>query len=73
MLSFEIVQSGTTQAIQVDCDDAGLATLLDALKRVPRQGHVHLRAPSAGGNELSETTPWGKPAICEVIITIGGD
>jgi hypothetical protein len=73
MLSFQIVESSSSQLIQIDCDDAGLATLIEALKRVPKNGHVHLCSPSCGGKELSDATPFGKPAVGEVIITIGGD
>jgi len=74
MLSFEIVQSGPANLIQICCDDAGLTTLLEALKRLGHQGHVHLLSPSNGGHELAEATPFGKPAIQEVIITdVGGE
>jgi hypothetical protein len=71
MLSFQIINS--SRGIQIDCDDAGIATLIDALKRAPKRGHVHLCSPSCGGKELSDTTPFGEAAIGEVIITIGGD
>ena len=71
MLSFELVRDG--KAIQIDCDSEGLATLVQALERVRQTGHLHLLAPSAGGRELSDETPWGHKAIGEVIITTGGD
>ncbi len=36
-------------------------------------GHTHLWGPSYGGSVLSDVTPFGEPAIGEVIITHGGD
>jgi hypothetical protein len=71
MLSFQIVESFGAPLIQVDCDDAGLMTLIEALKRVPEAGHVHLCSPSSGGKELSDITPFGQPAVGEVVITFG--
>jgi hypothetical protein len=68
MLSFEIVQLPKNQAIQIYCDDEGLATLKHALERVAQLGHLHLRS-IPGGKELSEHTPFGDTAIQEVIIT----
>lgn len=73
MLSFQIVPHGKSQVIQIYCDDAGLAVLAAALERLRESGHLHLRAPGAGGQELSETTPFGEAAVDEVIITTGGD
>jgi len=71
MLSFEFDQQ--SNAIQILCDEAGLDILVGALERVRSEGHLHLRAPSAGGRELSDVTPFGVKAISEVIITTGGD
>jgi hypothetical protein len=73
MLSFEIVPWFKAQAIQIYCDEAGLADLIAALQRVREAGHLHLRAPSGGGTALSEVTPFGEPAITQVIVTVGGD
>lgn len=73
MLSFQVINAG--RSIQVDCDHEGLTRLISALEQVQAGefGHVHLRAPSAGGDALSDKTPWGKDAVGEVIITVGGD
>jgi hypothetical protein len=71
MLSFEIVQSGTANAIQIYCDDDGLNVLIRGLERVRQHGHLHLRSPSNGGRELNEDTPFGREAIREVIVTKG--
>lgn len=73
MLSFYITNEGRT--IQVDCDHDGLANLISVLEEIKAGvlGHIHLRAPSAGGHALCDKTPWGKDAISEVIITLGGD
>jgi hypothetical protein len=71
MLSFEVTNGGRT--IQIDCDSEGLATLIEALEKVRSTGHLHLRAPSIGGHDLSDTTPFGKPAVGDVSITTGGD
>lgn len=71
MLSFEIIESG--KAIQICCDAEGLAILKKKIASLEKFGHVHLRSPRSGGNDLSETTPFGHPAIEEVIITGGGD
>jgi hypothetical protein len=69
MLCFEIVQPERAQAIQIYCDDDGLAVLKEALERVLRVGHLHLLSPANGGKELSELTPFGRESIQEVIIT----
>jgi hypothetical protein len=52
-----------------------VAALILELQRLQEDdiGHVHLRAPSAGGKLLSDKTPWGKLAVGEVIISLGGD
>jgi hypothetical protein len=71
MLSFEIVNDG--KAIQICCDREGLETLVQALERARQLGHLHLRAPSAGGRALNDQTPSGDRAIGEVVITTGGD
>jgi hypothetical protein len=72
MLSFNIDNAGKT--IQLACDELGVATLLTALEKVRNSGgHLHLCAPSSGGHELSEQTPWGSKAIGEVIITWAGE
>ena len=68
MLSFRIVNPGT---IEIDCDRQGMATLMGALAGLVGQGasHIHLRGPSMGGKDLSEQSPYGDPAIQEVIIS----
>ncbi|MGD0116922.1 MAG: hypothetical protein ABSD30_02580 [Candidatus Binatus sp.] len=67
MLSFQVIQSGN--AIQICCDKAGIATLMETLSSLLLEpGHLHLRGPSAGGNDLSETSPFGERAVWEVII-----
>jgi hypothetical protein len=67
MLSFQVIKSGN--AIQVDCDSVGMTTLLEKLASLlPDPKHIHLRGPSAGGNDLSETTRFGERAVWEVII-----
>lgn len=72
MLSFQLINHG--QGIQVNCDEHGVSTLLEALKRVqPVGGHVHLRTPANGGKELDDKSPWGEDTIGEVIITWAGD
>ena len=69
MLSFQIIESG--KAIQIDRDAEGISLLLGALARLvgEQASHCHLRTPSCGGSELTETTPWGEPALNEVIIS----
>lgn len=70
MLSVEIKENG--KAIQIDCDDAGIDVLIDRLSKLRGSGgHTHLCAPSAGGDILSEQTPWGSPAVFELIISHG--
>jgi hypothetical protein len=72
MLSFLIANNG--KEIQIICDGKGAGTLIGALERIRhRGGHVHLLAPSNGGRELSEKTPWGEDAVGEVAITCNGD
>jgi hypothetical protein len=72
MLSFSLTNEN--QSIQITCDDAGLSQLIEVLTRLRGTGgHTHLRSPSCGGNVLSDVTPFGEPAIGEVIVTHGGD
>ena len=72
MISFQIVQS--EMAVQIEVDDDGVQALVDALNTLRGSGsHVHLRSPSAGGSDLADKTPWGDPAVGEVIISHGGD
>jgi len=68
MLSFEIIKDGN--AIQIDCDQEGLKTLINILEKLKDNAtHVHMRR----GRELSEHNPWGREGVSEVIITTGGD
>lgn len=69
MLSFQIVDSG--KVIQVFCDDDGLDMLIAKLINMKNKnlGHMHLRAPSAGGDILNDKTPWGDDAVAEVIVS----
>jgi hypothetical protein len=67
MLSFEITQSG--KSIQIFCDREGLLILRRSLDTLERLGHMHLRSP----DDLASTSPFGDPAIQEVIFTTGGD
>lgn len=72
MLSFELANAG--RAIEISCDEQGMAALIKALEKVRSDGdHVHLLTPSNGGRELSEKNPWGKEAIGEVIINWVGE
>ena len=70
MLNFEITESGKT--IEIHVDREGLSILQRALISLMTMGHVHLRSPQGGGTELNELTPWGTPAVHEVIINNGG-
>jgi hypothetical protein len=72
MLSFTIANEG--RAVEISCDEEGMATLIKALENVRADGdHLHLCTPSNGGRDLSETTPWGGEAIGEVIINWVGE
>jgi hypothetical protein len=65
MLSFQIKNESRT--IEVNCDDAGIAQLVEVLMRLRGSGnHVHLLSPSCGGNQLGEKTPDGEDAVGEV-------
>jgi len=63
VLSFEMVKSGDSQALQIWCDEEGLKILTRKLEEV-RKGHVHLYA----GQHLDLETPFKTPGIPEVII-----
>lgn len=72
MVSFAICRSGSE--IQIILDDAGIRFLIDKLTSLIGSGsHLHLRAPSEGGTDLQDVTPWNDPAVGEVIISQGGD
>lgn len=72
MLSFRLIKANN--AVQIDCDDQGIAMLITAFEKLRGSGsHVHLRAPPHGGADLSDETPWGARAVGEVIISHGGD
>jgi hypothetical protein len=72
MLSFRV---DNNKKIQIDLDREGLRNLISVLEEYAARGtgHVHLRAPSAGGDVLTDKTPWGQEAVPEVIVTLGGD
>jgi len=68
MLSFGVTREG--KALEIDCDQEGLELFIKTLEKLRSTStHVHLRAP----RDLSESNPWGKTAIPEVIISTGGD
>ena len=70
MLSFEVKNFG--KEIQIHCDDEGVALLISRLEEGRSSGgHIHLRTPSIGGEELCGKTPWDKDAVPEVIINFG--
>jgi hypothetical protein len=73
MLSFQVINRNKT--IQIDLDREGMGKLIAVLDEFKASdlGHVHLRAPSAGGSSLSDKTPWGAEAVGEVIISLGGN
>jgi len=72
MLHFAIKESG--RSIQICCDSEGYATLVSAIEEIRATGnHIHLFAPSRGGRDLSDESPWGEAGASEVIITWGGD
>ena len=72
MLSFQIVRNA--QAVQISCDDDGIDRLIATLRSLRGSGsHTPLWAPSRGGTELDDKSPFGERAIPEVIITHGGD
>lgn len=75
MLAFELLKD--SRAIQITCDDAGIDALVNVLVGLKGTGsHIHLRTPLNENDKsakLSKVTPWGDPAIAEVIISHGGD
>jgi hypothetical protein len=72
MLSFQLINQG--RGIQVNCDEQGMTTLLEALKKVqPTGDHIHLRTPANGGKELDEKSHWGEDTVGEVVITWTGE
>ena len=75
MLAFKLRDQN--QAIEITCDDAGIDAHVGALTALQESGsHIHLSAPHHGDDKfatLSSVTPWGDPAITEVIITTGRD
>ena len=72
VLSFRVVNPGTPaqSRLEVECDAAGISTLLSALGRLvgERASHIHLKGLAAGGSDLDAADPWGRPAVHEVII-----
>ena len=73
MLSFQIIQSGSSATIQVHIDERGLAILVERIKDARQFGHVHLCTVSNGGKELDEQTPFGDKAVGEVIVDWEGE
>ena len=73
MLSFQIIQSGNSTAIQVHIDEQGLAILVERIKDARQFGHVHLCTAANGGKELDEETPIGHKAVGEVIVDWEGE
>jgi len=62
MLTFRFFES--KNAIEVEFDNAGMATLLEELALlIHHRNHTHLRTPAMGGTELSK-----KSAVPEVTI-----
>lgn len=71
MLSFQVTKTGDT--VTIYCDSNGLDELINTLIRLksdPDLGHIHLRAPSSGGETLNDQNPWGEEAIGEVIVSL---
>jgi ABC-type transporter Mla MlaB component len=75
MLAFTLTNEN--RAIEIDCDDAGIDALVGVLLSLKGSGsHIHLRAANHSQDklaQLSSVTPWGDPAVAEVIISHGGD
>ena len=72
MLSFSIKDDG--RSIQIYCDKEGVLALIAALEEVrAEESHTHLFAPSRGGQDLSDKSPFGEAAVSEVVISFGGD
>jgi hypothetical protein len=67
ILSFVICDD---KKIQIRCDAQGISILLQMSAELvgERASHRHLRTPSRGGKELSETDSSGVPAVHDVII-----
>lgn len=57
-----------TGEVSVYCDTEGADLIRESLMVACKQGHIHLRTQSCGGHELEELTPFGNPAVFEVII-----
>ena len=69
MLSFHMVQSGGSEALQIYFDDEGEKILMTAIANARKFGHIHLMAPM----KLAERTPYGELAIQEVMVDYDGD
>lgn len=67
MLAFAL--SIESRTIELTRDDAGIDTPVGVLVRLKGSGtRIRLRTPL-----LSSVTPWGDPAITEIVISHGGD
>jgi len=64
VLSFEMVKSGNSEALQIWCDEEGLKILTKKLEEVRKCGHLHLYP----GQDLDLETPFKTPGIPEVMI-----
>ena len=61
-MTFRVIES--KNAIEVECDGAGIAAILDELALlIHHRNHTHLRTPARGGTELSK-----KSKVSEVTI-----
>ena len=55
MLNFRFIES--KNAIEIECDNKGIATLLEELALlIHHRNHTHLRTPALGGDELSRNS-----------------
>jgi hypothetical protein len=55
MLSFRFIES--KNAIEIECDNKGIAALLEELALlIHHRNHTHLRIPALGGGELSRNS-----------------
>lgn len=70
-LAVKIVQSGT--AVTLYFDRAGIDRLVEAMNEAMTEGHVHLWSPARGGSDLDEHTPWGDPALAELVLISADD